>query len=177
MAGGFDPEAYTWLNLGVESASGELLVANGCRGKMGPCEPEEWGEFCLQQVRRLVKAGFFPLVSLMIGLPGERPEDVAKTIQWVSHLRDERAAVFPLLYAPTDDRSRRFGAGDMSAAHWRLFRACYRLNFQWVPRLCWDNQSAAGVSLRRRLTLQGMGRVRAAWWRALFTWKSRVSCQ
>ncbi|MDP6438428.1 MAG: radical SAM protein [Candidatus Brocadiia bacterium] len=177
MAGQAGPEAYVWLNLGVETAAGELLRASGGGAKMGSCEPDEWGEFCLRQVRRLVQTGFFPLVSLMVGLPGEAPDDVEETIRWVGRLGDERLAVFPLLHAPVDGRSRPLCAADMSGAHWRLFRLCYRLNFRWVPRLYWENQSEAGAPLWRRLVLQAMGRGQALWWKGLFAWRSDGRCQ
>jgi radical SAM superfamily enzyme YgiQ (UPF0313 family) len=163
---------YLWLNLGVETASGQLLAANGGRGKMVPYSPDQWAGVCLEQVSRLVQAGFFPLVSLVLGMHGETEDDVERTARWVDELRDERVAVFPLFYAPVNGRGRAFGAADMSPAHWRLFRACYRLNFKWVPRLVWDNQSGAGVGLGRRLLLQALGRAQVAWWRLLFAWRS-----
>lgn len=166
---------YVWLNLGVETASGELLAANGGRAKMAPYSPGEWGDVCLEQVRRLVRAGFFPLVSLVFGMPGETAAHVEQTARWVEELRDERVAIFPLFHAPIDGRRRPFGTADMSPAHWRLFRACYRLNFKWVPRLVWDNQAGAGVGLGRRLLLQTLGRCQTAWWNLLFAWRARRS--
>jgi len=171
LADGGEDE-YVWLNLGVETASGELLAANGGRGKMNPYAPDEWGEVCLDQVRRRVRAGFLPLVSLIMGLPGETPDDAERTARWVAQLRHERAAIFPLFHAPVDGKSRAFGVADMTAAHWRLFRECYDLNFKWIPRLCWRNQSRAGVSLWRRVALQALGRMQTVWWKGLFVWRS-----
>jgi radical SAM superfamily enzyme YgiQ (UPF0313 family) len=164
---------YLWLNLGVETASGSLLAANGGRAKMGPYPPEAWGDFSLAQVRRLVRAGFFPLVSLVLGMPGETPDDVERTARWVDQLRQERVAIFPLFYAPVDGQGPAFRTGQMTAAHWRLFRAAYRLNFRWVPRLLWDNQSGAGVGLARRLVLQALGRGQVVWWKLLLAWHER----
>jgi radical SAM superfamily enzyme YgiQ (UPF0313 family) len=164
---------FVWLNLGVETAAGSLLAANGGRPKMGTAPPESWGEACREQVLRLIDAGFFPLVSLVLGLPGETPDDVEKTLRWVEHLADRRLAIFPLFYAPVDDREKAFQMRDMTRAHWRLFRACYRLNFRWLPRLVWDNQAGAGAGLARRLLLQAMGRCQSAGWTALFAWRAR----
>ena len=166
------PHDYVWLNLGVETASGELLAANGGRPKMMPYAPSDWAEVCLEQVRRLTAAGFFPFVSLLMGMPGEEESHVEATIRWVARLRGERVAVFPLFYAPIDGRDSAFGVEDMSPAHWRLFRACYRLNFKWLPRLCWDNESGAGVALWKRMLIQALGRVQIGWWKALFAWRS-----
>jgi radical SAM superfamily enzyme YgiQ (UPF0313 family) len=162
-----------WLNVGVETASGALLAANGGRPKMLPCAPEDWGEFCLDQVRRLVRLGYFPLISLIIGLPGETPEDVEQTLAWVRQLDGERLAVFPLFHAPLDAAQPAFGREDMTRAHWRLFRACYRLVFRHVPRLFWQEQRAGGVPLWRRSVLQALGCGQALYWGGLSAVRSR----
>ena len=46
---------YVWLNLGVESASGELVASAGGSAKMQPYSSQDWGEVCLAQVRRLAR--------------------------------------------------------------------------------------------------------------------------
>jgi radical SAM superfamily enzyme YgiQ (UPF0313 family) len=171
LAGSDDEDAFVWLNVGVESASARLLAASGCAPKMGPGAPEDWPEACRCQVRRLIGAGFFPLVSLVVGLPGEQPRDVRQTVEWVEGLRGARAAVFPVLCAPVDG-GRAFGVHDMRADHWRLFRLCYALNFKWIPRLFWVNQRRAGVPLGRRLLVQALGHMQVPWWKGLFLWRS-----
>ena len=168
---------FLWINLGVETASGRLLADNGGLPKMRPFGVEEWGGACLEQVHRLVRAGYFPLVSLMAGLPGETPDDVERTLRWVAELRQTRAAIFPLLYAPIDGEGPAIRAATMSKAHWRLFQECYRLNFKWMPHLCWDNQSAGGVPLWRRVALQVFGRAQVVWWKSLFAWRSGRWCR
>lgn len=161
---------YLWLNLGIETASGSLLRANGGRAKMGPAGERDWAGFCAAQVRRLCRVGFFPLLSLLIGLPGEREEDVRHTLEWVRALSEKRVAVFPMLYAPIDG-SAGLSPRTLTRTHWDLIRTCYRLNFRWVPRMYWDNQAAAGVPLARRLLLQALGRGQMVQWRALFAWR------
>ena len=173
LTGGDAPETLAWLNLGVETASGELLEAHGGRAKMGDIAREEWGQVCLHQVRRLSRLGYFPLVSLVLGLPGETQADVAATLRWVSQLRHDRVAVFPVLHAPTGPGEPAFGREDMTPLHWRLFRACYRLNFRWMPRLFWSNHVRADVPLGRRLLIQALGRGQVWWWRGILAWRSR----
>ncbi len=99
---GRDLRRSVWLNAGVETASEELLKEVGAGGKSPRGEAQSWGDFCARQLRRLCRAGFFPMASLMIGLPGEREEHVRETLAWVQSLSDERLAVFPVLYAPLD---------------------------------------------------------------------------
>ncbi len=171
MSGG-DPRALIWLNLGVETASGALLSASGGGAKMAGVDPADWGELCGEQVRRLARLGFFPLISLVMGLPGEAGGDIDDTLAWVRRLRDERVAVFPVFLAAVDNEQTAFGVGDMSRAHWRLFRECYRLNFRQIPRLMWDNQRRGGASVSRRLFMQALGRMQIPWWKSLFVWRS-----
>jgi radical SAM superfamily enzyme YgiQ (UPF0313 family) len=167
---------FLWLNVGVETAAGELLASSGGTGKMHGLPAAEWGEFCRAQVLRLIRAGFFPLVSLMVGLPKEEKEHVRRTREWVEALQRERLAIFPLLYAPTDG-SPGLQRRDLRRAHWELIRACYRLNFRWVPRLYLDNQEAAGVPAVRRMLTKFLGRGQALRWSgllALRAWRSRI---
>ena len=170
MAG--DTDGEIWLNLGVETAAGELLAANGGRPKMVGCPPEDWGELCVEQVRRLVQAGFLPLVSLVLGLLGETRDDVRATYEWVKRLEDEKVAVFPMFYAPPNDEDSAFTVDDMTDEHWRLFKQSYRLNFRWMPELCWNNQSHSGVPLWRRCAIRAMSSVGTAWWKCVFAWRS-----
>jgi radical SAM superfamily enzyme YgiQ (UPF0313 family) len=164
---------YLWVNLGVETASGELLDRNQKGGKIRPFQTAEWGELCDAQVRRLIRAGYFPLVSLILGLPGETPEHVEATVRWIENLRRERLVIFPIFYSPViPGLGRHFHASEMSAIHWRLFRLAYNLNFKWIPRMYWDNQTGAGASLARRLFIQVTGRLQTLQWQAQFIRKS-----
>lgn len=167
MAGGARHE-FVWVNLGVESASGELLEANGGGPKMRPFGAEEWGDACREQVRRLAKAGFFPLVSLLIGLPGETEAHVRRSIEWVAQIGGERAAVFPMFFAPIEGSAGRFAASDMTGLHWRLFELSYTLNFRWIPKLFWDNQTGAGTPFWKRALLQALGRAQVVMWKRRF---------
>lgn len=164
LLAGSRPHDFVWVNVGVETASGRLLKEHGGAAKLGGCETSGWDAFSAAQVRRLIAAGYFPFVSLILGLPGESREDVARTLEWVGGFRDERLAIFPVLYAPLDGGPAP-GPRDLSQAHWTLLRECYRLNFEWIPRLYWDNQAAAGVPLARRLLMRllGTGQI-AQWW-------------
>jgi radical SAM superfamily enzyme YgiQ (UPF0313 family) len=165
-----DPaRGFVWINVGVETASGALLDANGGAAKMAG-RADEWDAFCGEQVRRLIRAGFFPLVSLMIGLPGETRADVIRTLDWVRTFRGERLAIFPVLHAPIDG-ARGLEAKDLTPEHWRLFQESYDLVFRWVPKAYWDNQAAAGVPFARRAVVQLFGRGQVVQWRALLAWK------
>ncbi len=160
---------YPWMNLGVESASGDLLAQSGS-AKLGGVSPSEWGEFAAEQLRRLIRAGFMPMASLMMCLPGETEAHVRRTLDWVESLSGEPLMVFPVLHAPIDG-SYAATRADLTSTHWRLVQRCYDFNFREVPRMFRDGQTAAGVPVGRRLALQALGYGQVALWSALFAWR------
>ena len=160
---------YPWMNLGVESASGELLAQSGS-AKLGGVEPDQWGDFAAEQLRRLIRAGFMPMASLMMCLPGEEITHVRRNIGWVEDLAGEPLTIFPMLYAPIDG-GRVPTRADLTGDHWRLIERCYDVNFREVPRMFADGQAATGVPATRRFALQALGYGQVALWSALFAWR------
>jgi radical SAM superfamily enzyme YgiQ (UPF0313 family) len=158
-----------WVNVGVETVSEELLKEIGAGAKIGRRGDERWGDFCGGQLRRLCRAKFFPMASLVIGLPGETDEQLRETLAWVQSLGGQRLAIFPVLFAPVDGAPPPDPRG-LRPLHWALIRACYRLNFRWVPWFYRDNQAAAGTPLLRRTALQLMGYGQILQWRTLLAW-------
>jgi len=81
--------------------------------------------------------------------------------------------IFPIFYSPViAGMGRQFKIGDMTPMHWRLFRLAYNLNFKWIPKMYWDNQTGADASLRRRLFIQVTGRMQTLQWKAKFIRRS-----
>ena len=162
------PSEYQWINLGVESASGDLVRAN-CPGKFAPVSGE-WEQMVRDAIDRLTQGGWFPVVSLVLGLPGETPDDVACTRKLVDWLETQRAIVFPVFHEPPrpgrDDQ--RITVANLTLAHLELYAACYEINFRRVPKLYWDNQRAGGVSWFKRATVQLLGKTEVRGWRKNF---------
>ncbi len=97
---------------------------------------------------------FSPVFSIILGLPGETPADIARTLTLVKNLAAKRAVIFPVFYEPLSadeiESGQRFTLRKMRADHLELYRTCYQINFKLVPRLLWDNQRAGGVSLDKK---------------------------
>ncbi len=158
---------FLWVNLGVESANGRLVAANS-PGKIAPFAADDWKEMVRDAVDRLGSAGFFPVLSLILGLPGETEDDVAATLELVREMAAGRAAVFPIFYEPVRPGEIAFSLAHMRRDHLELYAACYETNFKWVPPMFWDNQRAGGVSFFKRALMRLLGKVEIGTWRRTF---------
>jgi len=162
---------YLWVNLGLESANGRLVWANG-KGKIAPFQPDDWQEMVKQASAKLVRTGFFPVFSLILGLPGETADDVRRTLKLVKELSQGPGVMFPIFYEPVcfEDtlQDERFHLGRMRADHFELFTTCYEINFSRVPKLFEDNQRAGGVGWTKRMVIQMLGKAEIVSWHRRF---------
>jgi len=161
---------------GTRLWAGPAPLAEGTRvrfvGKVAPFDPDDWGQMVRDVADRTTRCGFFPVISVMLGLPGETPDDVTATLKLVQDLAAKGAVIFPIFYEPMASgeaaERQRFTLAKMTPGHLELYRTCYEQNFKMVPRLFWDNQRAGGVSWARRALMQTLGRGEVMTWRRTF---------
>jgi radical SAM superfamily enzyme YgiQ (UPF0313 family) len=165
---------FLWVNIGIETASGELLARNGGKAKMAGCRPDDWYGFTQYQIRRLMNAGFYPLVSLVLGLAGEELRDAELSLRWVQEFARQRMSVFPVTLAPLRENHL---PPKLKRVHWQTMIESYRLNFRWAPKLVWDNERGSGAPLARSIAAQIVGKMQVLWWNAAFRLQRRKAAQ
>lgn len=116
---------------GIETGSARL-IRKYMVGKPLPFKPEEWSELVCQALGILNDNDWYPLATLIIGLPDETENDVIETLELVDDLSRYKAFFVPLLFVPLEScrLSNQRGAelDSLSKARWELLTKCWRYN-------------------------------------------------
>jgi len=118
---------------GIETGSVRLM-RKYMSGKMLPFRPEEWKHVVSESFGIMNDNDWYPLATLIIGLPDEKEEDVSETLELMDDLRDYQAFYVPLLFVPLencmlmDKRGAELDA--LSKARWQLLMRCWEYNIR-----------------------------------------------
>jgi radical SAM superfamily enzyme YgiQ (UPF0313 family) len=117
--------------VGLETGSVRLM-RKYMAGKMLPFGPEQWREVAVESFGIMNDVDWYPLATLIIGLPDEREEDVLETLGLLDELRGFNAFYVPLFFVPLEncllmDR-RGAGVDSLTRARWELFTRCWEYN-------------------------------------------------
>jgi radical SAM superfamily enzyme YgiQ (UPF0313 family) len=134
--GATDGKRCLYAQTGVETGSPDL-VNKHMRGKAKPFQPDKWPEVVRESFKLLADSNWVVCGTLVMGMPGERPEDVAKTLELVRDLRQHKCLLVPLFFVPLGElREDEFFTPDaMLPEHWMLLAECMEHDFHWVGRL------------------------------------------
>jgi radical SAM superfamily enzyme YgiQ (UPF0313 family) len=129
---------YFGCQPGLETGSQRLLNIH-MRGKTYPKDPEEWHEIVYEALRVMRKNRWYPICTLICGLPEENADDVRATIELIKKVHDFEALYIPLFFAPMSmtklgDRER-FITDNMLREHWELMLACWDHNFRHIYKM------------------------------------------
>jgi radical SAM superfamily enzyme YgiQ (UPF0313 family) len=117
--------------IGLETGSVRLMRKYmAC--KMLPFKPEQWQEVVTQAFGIMNDVDWYPLTTLIIGLPDEREEDVVETLQLMDDLHDFNAFYVPLFFVPLENcllvNNQGTELDTLTKARWELFTRCWEYN-------------------------------------------------
>ncbi len=128
-----DKKVIVTSETGIETGSVRLMKKY-MAGKMLPYKPEQWHEIVTQAFGILNDNDWFPLATLIIGLPQEREEDVAETLELMDDLRDYNAFYVPLFFVPLENCVLMHKKGaeidSLSKMRWELLIRCWEYNIR-----------------------------------------------
>ena len=122
---------------GIETGSPRLMKKY-MAGKMLPFKPEQWQEVVTNAFGILNDNDWYPLATLIIGLPDEKEEDMLQTLELMDKLKDYNAFYVPLFFVPLENcvLMNKKGAemDSLSKARWDFFIKCWEYNIKiWKP--------------------------------------------
>lgn len=118
---------------GIETGSVRLMHKY-MGGKMLPFKPEQWKEIVSQAFGILNDNDWYPLATLIIGLPEENEKDVIETLELLDDLKGYHAFYVPLLFVPLENcllmDKRGAELDSLSKARWQFLTRCWEYNFR-----------------------------------------------
>jgi len=118
---------------GIETGSVRLM-RKFMAGKMLPFKPEQWPEIVSQAFGILNDNDWYPLGTLIVGLPDEKEEDVIKTLELMDDLKDYNAFYVPLFFVPLENclLMNKSGAelDSLTKARWEFITRCWEYNIR-----------------------------------------------
>ena len=151
--------------MGLETGSVRMARAI-MPGKAVPFPIEDWPSVVIQSLTILNRHNWFPVMTLMIGNPGETDEDVRATLDLVYEI--ERRGLFaflvPSIFTPLCDTRMEKTRGvtetrELSRLQWQLMMKCWRMNvsaglYSWWGPIAW-RLGALGLWLWKLRRLNG----------------------
>ncbi|WP_309492290.1 radical SAM protein [Candidatus Hecatella orcuttiae] len=123
---------------GIETGS-VRLIRRLMAGKPLPFKPEEWPEVVVQGFGVSKDCSWVPAATLIMGLPGEREEDVNASLDLLDGLRDCPSFVIPQFFMPITEtlleKAPRFDVEAMGEAHGLLLLRCLEHSVRWADHL------------------------------------------
>lgn len=124
--------------IGIETGSCRILEMHMPR-KALPGETGNWPEIVRDCYSLFAEESWLPVASLVLGLPGERAEDVIQTTELVESLMDYTGLILPLFFTTIADTklggTRGFSKEDALPEHWHLVGLCLEYNLRHLKRL------------------------------------------
>ncbi len=116
---------------GIETGSVRLMKKY-MSGKMLPFKPEQWTDIVTSAFGILNDNDWYPLATLIVGLPDEKEEDVLDTLELMDDLKGYNAFYVPLFFVPLENcllmNNKGAELDSLSKARWEFVIRCWEYN-------------------------------------------------
>jgi radical SAM superfamily enzyme YgiQ (UPF0313 family) len=131
------PKKFISVEVGIETGSTRLMNKH-MRGKALPFSVDHWPELVQQGVGNMNDNDWWPLCTLMTGLPDETEDDLMKTLELVDDLKGSHSFLTPLLFIPIEEAllsdAKRINLDHLTELQWEFITRCWRHNIDhWAP--------------------------------------------
>jgi radical SAM superfamily enzyme YgiQ (UPF0313 family) len=142
--------------VGVETGS-PRMIEKYMKGKVKPFQPREWPDVVIKSHQILNDNKWVPANTMIMGLPGEKKEDVNKSIELVQNLSEYKSLIVPLFFVPIGnlkENNRFFRVKHMLPEHWQLLSACIRHSIKFSYILADDYLGSRGMRWWKRTAIK-----------------------
>jgi radical SAM superfamily enzyme YgiQ (UPF0313 family) len=129
--------------IGLETGS-PRMAKQLMPGKAAPFKIDDWPSVIIRGMEILNASNWFPMLTIMVGSPGEDDEDVRATLDLVYEMERRRLFGFlvPSVYTPLEGTRMQNARGvttsrALSPLQWQLIMACWRQNLRPGLRAWW----------------------------------------
>ncbi|NWG09579.1 MAG: hypothetical protein HXX80_04645 [Nitrososphaerales archaeon] len=121
---------YIIVEVGIETGSPRLMKKH-MKGKALPFSVDNWPELVCQGIGIMNDYEWYPLCTIMTGMPDETEEDIIATLELVDRLKDAKMFFTPVLFIPLEDallgKARRSSLERTTELQWEFIANCWNL--------------------------------------------------
>jgi len=135
---------YIPVEIGIESGSARLMKQL-MAGKSLPFPIENWQEVVKQGVAHLNDNSWYPLCTIMTGIPGETEQDTIKTLELIDDLAAQNSKMFytPVLFIPLEEallsKENKIDLDHLTDLQWEVIINSWKNNIKvWRARRRFD---------------------------------------
>ncbi|MCL5876383.1 MAG: B12-binding domain-containing radical SAM protein [Candidatus Bathyarchaeota archaeon] len=124
------------VEIGIETGSPEI-AKKIMPAKAHPFSADKWPDVVVEGMGLAHDNNLVPACTLIVGLPDETEEDIAKTMDLVDDLKGMRSLIVPLFFVPLGHLTNKdwFTKTKLSERHRELLIQCAEHDFYWVDNL------------------------------------------
>jgi radical SAM superfamily enzyme YgiQ (UPF0313 family) len=127
---------FVTVEVGVETGSVRLMKKY-MKGKALPFKVDNWPELVVQGISNMNDHDWYPLCTIMAGMPGETESDIIATLELIDELQDLKLFYTPVLFIPLAEAmlsdARRIDLDNLNELQWEFITACWKKNVKiWL---------------------------------------------